>query len=132
VRKRAPFWPAVLEALPYNYAFLCSPVVDPAYLDAVIPAFFAAIEKSPALPDVVSLRSLDAECPSYPAMLKELAGRGVTPLMLSESAWPFVTREFGVKRSGSFVRRLLHHLAAQGNASVALLWSMARPSPRRC
>ena len=181
LRKRAPLWPAVLEALPYNYAFLCSPVVDPAYLDAVIPAFFAAIENSPALPDVVSLPSLDAECPSYPAMLRELAARGVTPLMLSESARPFVTREFGVKRSGStrkklrqdwnrltaigtvevvndrttagvqqafetflalekaswkgaegtallsdaedaaFVRRLLHHLAAQGNASVALL-----------
>lgn len=181
VRKRAPFWPAVLEALPYNYAFLSSPVVDPAYLDAVIAAFFAAIEQSAALPDVVSLPSLDAECPSYPAMLRELAARGVTPLLLSESARPFVTREFGVKRSGStrkklrqdwnrltaigtvdvvndrtiagveqafesflalekaswkgaegtallsdaqdaaFVRRLLHRLAAQGNASVALL-----------
>jgi CelD/BcsL family acetyltransferase involved in cellulose biosynthesis len=181
VRKVAPFWPMVLEALPYNYAFLSSPVVDPAYIDEVIPAFFAAIEKSPSLPNVVSLQSLDAECPSYPAMLRELAARGVTPLMLSESARPFVTRESGVKRSGStrkklrqdwnrltalgtvdvvndrtpagarqafetflalenaswkgaqgtallsdsedaaFVRRLLHHLAAQGNASVALL-----------
>jgi CelD/BcsL family acetyltransferase involved in cellulose biosynthesis len=181
VRRLFPFWPAVLEALPYNYAFLCSPVVDPAYTDAVISAFFAAIEKSPALPDIISLPSLDAECPSYPAMLAELASRGVAPLMLSESARPFVTREFGVKRSGStrkklrqdwnrltalgavdvvndrtpagaeqafeaflalekaswkgdqgtallsdeedaaFVRRLLHHLAAQGNASVALL-----------
>ena len=181
LRKMAPFWPMVLEALPYNYAFLSSPVVDPAYVNAVIPAFFSAIEKSPSLPDVVSLHSLDAESPSYPAMLRELAARGVTPLILCESARPFVTREFGVKRSGStrkklrqdwnrltalgavevvndrtpagvaqafetflalekaswkgeegtallsdprdaaFVRRLTQNLAAQGNASVALL-----------
>jgi hypothetical protein len=181
LRKLAPFWPTVLEALPYNYAFLCSPVVDPARADAVIAAFFQAIEKDSSLPDIVSLPSLDAECPSYPAILKELAARGATPLMLSESARPFVTREFGVKRSGStrkklrqdwnrltalgavdvvnerapdgvaqafetflalekaswkgeqgtallsdlrdaaFVRRLLQNLAAQGNASVALL-----------
>jgi CelD/BcsL family acetyltransferase involved in cellulose biosynthesis len=181
LRRMAPFWPLVLEALPYNYAFLSSPVVDPAYVNEVIPAFFAAIEKSPMLPDIVSLPSLDAECPSYPAMVRELAARGVTPLVISESARPFVTREFGVKRSGStrkklrqdwnrltatgavevvndrtpggaeqafetflaleqaswkgevgtallsdsrdavFVRRLLGNLAAQGNASVALL-----------
>lgn len=180
-RKVVPFWPALLEALPYNYAFLSSPVVDPAYVDEVIPAFLAAIEKSPSLPKVVSLPSLDAECPSYPAISRELARRGIEPLMLSESARPFVTREFGVKRSGStrkklrqewkrlsalgtvdvvndrtldgaqqafesflaleeaswkgargtallsdsrdaaFVRRLFRNLAAQGNASVALL-----------
>ena len=53
-----------------------------------------------------SLHSLDAECPSYPAMLRELAGRGVTPLMLSQSARPFAAREFGVKRSGSTRKKL--------------------------
>ncbi len=180
-RKPVPLWPMLLEALPYNYAFLSSPVVDPACVDGVMAAFFAAIENSPSLPKVVSLQSLDAECPSYPAMLKELARRGIEPLMLSETARPFVTREFGVKRSGStrkklrqdwkrlsalgtvdvvndrtldgarqafesflvlekaswkgargtallsdphdaaFVRRLFQNLAAQGNASVALL-----------
>jgi hypothetical protein len=181
LRKLAPFWPALLDALPYDYAFLSSPVVDPAYTDQVIPAFIAAIEEDPSLPDVVGLKSFDAESPSYPAMLKALAARGSTPLMLSRSARPFVTREFGVKRSGStrkklrqdwnrlsalgtvevvndrtadgarqafetflaleqaswkgaegtallsdaadaaFVRRLFQNLAAQGNASVALL-----------
>lgn len=180
-RKPVPFWPMLLEALPYNYAFLSSPVVDPACVDEVIAAFFAAIEKSPSLPKVLSLQSLDAECPGYAAMLKELNRRGIEPLMLSEAARPFVTREFGVKRSGStrkklrqewkrlsalgtvdvvndrtldgarqafesflvlekaswkgakgtallsdphdaaFVRRLFQDLAAQGNASVALL-----------
>jgi hypothetical protein len=106
LRKVAPFWPVVLEALPYTYAFLSSPVVDPAHVDEVIPAFFAAIEHSPSLPNVVSLQSLDAECPSYPVMLKELAARGVTPLRLSETARPFVTREFGVKRSGATRKKL--------------------------
>lgn len=180
-RRPVPFWPMLLEALPYNYAFLSSPVVDPACVDEVIAAFFAAIEKSPSLPKVLSLQSLDAECPSYPALARELKRRGVAPLMLSETARPFVTREFGVKRSGStrkklrqewnklsalgtvdvvnvrtlegarqafesflalekaswkgdqgtallsdprdaaFVRRLFQDLAAQGNASVALL-----------
>jgi Acetyltransferase (GNAT) domain len=180
-RKVAPFWPMLLEGLPYNYSFLSSPVVDPAHVGEVIAAFFAAIEKSPSLPKVVSLQSLDAEGLGYPAMLKELTRRGIEPLMLSETPRPFVTREFGVKRSGStrkklrqewnrlsalgtvdvvndrtldgalqafesflalekaswkgakgtallsdprdaaFVRRLFQNLAAQGNASVALL-----------
>jgi hypothetical protein len=106
VRKVAPLWPKVLEALPYNYAFLSSPVVDPAFIDDVIPAFFAAIENSPSLPKVVSLKSFDAECPSYPAVLKVLAGRGMAPLTLSETARPFVTPEFGVKRSGSTRKKL--------------------------
>jgi len=106
LRKRAPFWPTVLEGLPYDYAFLSSPVVDPAHVHAVIPAFFAAIESSPSLPDVVSLHSLDAESPSYAAMLRELTIRGVPPLLLAEDARPFVTREFGVKRSGSTRKKL--------------------------
>jgi CelD/BcsL family acetyltransferase involved in cellulose biosynthesis len=181
LRKAAPLLPAVLEALPYNYAFLSSPVVDPAFADEVIPAFFAAIENSAELPNVVSLKSFDAESPSHASMLKAFSLRGIEPLMLSETARPFVTREFGIKRSGStrkklrqdwnrlsslgtvevvnsrnpadveqafetflamekaswkgeqgtallsdshdaaFVRRLLHDLAARGDASVALL-----------
>ena len=181
LRKAAPLLPAVLEALPYNYAFLSSPVVDPAFADEVIPAFFAAIQSSAELPNVVSLKSFDAEYPSHASMLKVFSLRGIEPLMLSETARPFVTREFGVKKSGStrkklrqdwnrlsslgavdvlnsrnakdveqafeaflamekaswkgeqgtallsdsqdaaFVRRLLHDLAARGDASVALL-----------
>ena len=121
VRKVAPLWPAVLEALPYNYAFLSSPVVDPAFIDEVIPAFFAAIENSPSLPKVVSLKSFDAECPSYPALLTVLAGRGIAPLILSETARPFVTREFGVKRSGSTRKKLRqdwNRLSALGTVDV--------------
>src|ERR1700738_115868 len=83
LRQLAPFWPIQLEALPYNYAFVSSPVVDPACIDAVIAAFFAAIENSPALPRVVSLPSLDGGCPSYPAMRKHLAERGGATLALA-------------------------------------------------
>jgi hypothetical protein len=120
-RRPVPFWAMVFEALPYNYAFLSSPVVDPACLDEVIAAFFAAIEQSPSLPNVVSLPSLDAECPTYAAILRELSARGVTPLMLSETARPFVTRDFGVKRSGSTRKKLRqdwNRLSALGHVDI--------------
>jgi hypothetical protein len=122
LRNMAPFWPTVLEALPYNYAFLGSPVVDPVYVNAVIPAFFAAIEESPSLPEILSLHELDTEDPNYPAMLRELAARGITPLVLSTSARPFVTPEFGVKRSGSTRKKLRqdwNRLTALGAVEVA-------------
>lgn len=121
LRTVAPFWPALLEALPYEYAFLSSPVIDPAFVDAVIPAFFAAIEQNSSLPNVLSMKSLDAECPSYPAIVKLLAARGNAPLLLSEQARPFVTREFGVKRSGSTRKKLRqdwNRLAGLGAAEV--------------
>jgi hypothetical protein len=121
LRKVAPLLPAVLEALPYNYAFLSSPVVDPAFADEVIPAFFAAIENSPKLPNVVSLNSFDAEMPSHSSMLKLFSLRGIVPLMLSETARPFVTREFGIKRSGSTRKKLRqdwNRLSALGAVDV--------------
>jgi hypothetical protein len=39
VRRISRLWPAVLEALPYNYAFLSSPVVEPAFVRDLIPRF---------------------------------------------------------------------------------------------
>jgi CelD/BcsL family acetyltransferase involved in cellulose biosynthesis len=120
-RKPAPLWPALLEALPYNYAFLASPVVDPAFVAEVIPAFFAAVEQNPSLPNVLSLKDLDAESPSYAAMLKALAARGGGQLKLSESKRPFATRELGVKRSGSTRKKLRqdsNRLSALGAVDV--------------
>jgi Acetyltransferase (GNAT) domain len=121
LRKVAPFWPMFLEALPYNYAFLSSPVIDPAFVDDVIPAFFSAIERTSSLPNVLSMKALDAEDPSYPAMLRALAGRGITPLVLTEHVRPFVTREFGIKRSGSTRKKLRqdwNRLSALGAVEV--------------
>jgi CelD/BcsL family acetyltransferase involved in cellulose biosynthesis len=105
VRKISSFWPSLLEALPYNYAFLASPVVDPACAGDVIPAFMAAIRQS-SLPRVINLKSLDAEAPSFASLVTALAGQGGVQLRLSEGARPFATPEFGVKRSGSTRKKL--------------------------
>jgi CelD/BcsL family acetyltransferase involved in cellulose biosynthesis len=120
LRKLAPLWPVVLEALPYEYAFLSSPVVDPACADDVMAAFLAAIEQA-ALPHVLNIPSLDAEGPCYTAMLKALARRGIEPLVLSKLERPYVTRDFGVKRSGSTRKKLrqdFNRLAALGTVVV--------------
>jgi Acetyltransferase (GNAT) domain len=120
LRKLAPLWPVVLEALPYEYAFLSSPVVDPGHADDVIEAFLSAIEKG-ALPKVLNLPSLDAEGPCYSALLKALARRGIDPLVVSKLSRPYVTRQFGVKRSGSTRKKLRqdwNRLSAHGTADV--------------
>src|ERR1043166_1458482 len=116
--KIAPFWPAVLEAPPYDYAFLSTPVIDPALVDDVVSAFFAAIEKNPELPRVISLQSLNAESAAMDAMLKALQAHG-THLKLSDHERPFATRNFGVKRSGSTRKKLRqdwNRLSALGTA----------------
>jgi CelD/BcsL family acetyltransferase involved in cellulose biosynthesis len=121
MRKVAPFWPAVLEALPYNYAFLSSPVIDPAVVDEVVAAFFAAIEKNPALPNVINVPSFNAESPDYDAIIKALAARGGEQLGFAESERPFVTREVGVKRSGSTRKKLRqdwNRLSALGSVDI--------------
>jgi hypothetical protein len=120
LRKFAPLWPVMLDALPFDYAFLSSPIVDPAHTDAVIAAFFSAIEKS-TLPNVLSLPSLDAEGPVYAAILMALAKRGTEPLVLSELSRPYVTRESGVKRTGSTRKKLRqdwNRLSALGTAEI--------------
>jgi CelD/BcsL family acetyltransferase involved in cellulose biosynthesis len=120
IRKIAPFWPAVLEALPYDYAFLSTPVIDRGFVDDVICAFFAAIARNPELPRVINLQSLNAECADMHAMLNALHARGKY-LKLSEHERPFVTREFGVKRSGSTRKKLRQEwkrLSALGRADV--------------
>lgn len=106
VRKIAPLWPAVLEALPYNYAFLSSPVIDPMFVDAIIPAFLTAIRQSPLLPRVINLTSLDAEAPSFAPLMTAVAEQGGVQLRLSEGMRPIATPEFGVKRSGSTRKKL--------------------------
>jgi CelD/BcsL family acetyltransferase involved in cellulose biosynthesis len=120
-REVAPFWPALLEAPPYTYAFLSSPVVDPAYVPAVVPAFLAAVAQHPSLPNVISLRDLDAESPSHAAIVRALAAHGRAPLKLSESKRPFATRELGIKRSGSTRKKLRqdwNRLCARGRVDV--------------
>jgi len=101
-----PLGPAFLAGPPYNYAFVSSPVVDSTCIDDVIPAFFDAIESDPALPNVIRLKYLDGESEAYGAMVKALTARGSQVLKLSERPRPFVSREFGLKRSGSTRKKL--------------------------
>lgn len=100
------FWPPMLEARPYNYAFLSTPVVDPAFVAEVMPAFFAAIRKNPALPHVVSLKEMDADSQAYAAIQKTIADQRLAHLTLTETLRPAVTREKGVKTSGSTRKKL--------------------------
>ncbi|MEH6950921.1 GNAT family N-acetyltransferase [Nitrobacter sp. NHB1] len=106
VRRISPLWPALLEALPYNYAFLSNPVVDPAYVSEVIPAFLSAIRDSPLLPKVISLKSLDAEAPSFEMLVNALTEQGSARFRLTESRRPIATPDAGVKRSGSTRKKL--------------------------
>lgn len=100
------FWPPMLEARPYNYAFLSTPVVDPAFVAEVMPAFFAAIRKNPGLPHVVSLKEMDADSQAYAAIQKTIADQRLAHLTLTETLRPAVTREKGVKTSGSTRKKL--------------------------
>jgi CelD/BcsL family acetyltransferase involved in cellulose biosynthesis len=110
-----------LAAPPYDYAFVSNPVVDPAFVGEVIPAFFAAIANHKRLPNVVRLKYLDGESETCAAILASLAVCGSERLTLSEHARPHVTREFGLKRSGSTRKKLRqdwNRLSAMGTVDV--------------
>jgi CelD/BcsL family acetyltransferase involved in cellulose biosynthesis len=114
-------WPALLEARPYNYAFLSTPVIDPAFASEVIPAFFTAIRDNPALPNVINLREMDAESQAYAEIQKTIAEKHHAHLTLTESTRPFVSREGGVKNSGSTRKKLRqdwNRLSALGRLEV--------------
>lgn len=117
----APLWPSFLAAPPYKYAFISNPVIDPDFMEEAIAAFFDAIEHDSRLPSVVLLRYLDASSESYAAIIRVLAARRAHTLKLSERERPFVTREFGVKHSGSTRKKLRqdwNRLRAAGNVQV--------------
>ncbi len=120
-RKIAPLWPAFLAAPPYDYAFVSTPVVDPAFMDAVIPAFFDAIERNPALPNVIRLTHLDGDCDAYQAIARALSARTSQTLALSEHSRPYLADESGLKRSGSTRKKLRqdwNRLSALGATAV--------------
>lgn len=120
-RQIFPLWPSFLEALPFEYAFLSSPVIDPSYSNEVMAAFFTAIRTNRQLPNVVSLKQLDGEAPSYKAMQKVIADGGHRVLRLSESLRPVASPETGVKKSGSTRKKLRqdwNRLAALGTVDI--------------
>ncbi|HYW62217.1 MAG TPA: GNAT family N-acetyltransferase [Bradyrhizobium sp.] len=121
IRKIAPFWPATLEALPYNYAFLSTPVIDGHFIERVIPAFLDAIAETPDMPRVINLPSFNADAPACDVLARALAARAGARLIVAEHQRPFASREFGVKRSGSTRKKLRQdwkRLSAAGTADV--------------
>jgi CelD/BcsL family acetyltransferase involved in cellulose biosynthesis len=121
VKRIASFWPAVLDARPYNYAFLSTPVIDPACVDDVMPAMLAAIQHDPELPKVLHLHSFAQETACYAALQRELIRQGGAQRMLAENNRPFATREDGIKKSGSTRKKLRqdwNRLSGQGLVEV--------------
>lgn len=106
VKRIASFWPSVLDSRPFNYAFLSTPVIDPAYVDDVMPAMLAAIQHDSELPKVLHLHSFAQEAPCYTALQRELTRQGGAQRILDETNRPYATRDEGVKKSGSTRKKL--------------------------
>jgi CelD/BcsL family acetyltransferase involved in cellulose biosynthesis len=121
-RRILPFLPAFLAAPPYDYSFVASPVNDPDHLDAVMPAFFDAIANDRTLPNVIQLKLLDADAPTFAPMMAALNARRGQVLKLSERARPFLSGEAERKRSGSTGKKLRqdwNRLSALGAVDIA-------------
>lgn len=105
-RSFLPPWPSYLDALPYPYAFISTPVVDPAYAAAVVPAFFDSIASHPRLPKVIWMQDLDAAGPVFEAMRTAASAPGYSRIDVKWRLGPVATREEGPKTSGSTRRKL--------------------------
>lgn len=116
-----PLGPPCLATPPYEYAFVSNPVVDPEFMDEAVEAFFALISSDRQLSSVMRLRYLDADCPSYLAILGALAARGARSMEISRRARPFATRASGRKLHGSTwgkLRQKWHRLCGAGPVDV--------------
>jgi CelD/BcsL family acetyltransferase involved in cellulose biosynthesis len=117
----ARFWPRLLVAPPYDYAFVGGPVVDPDHADAVLPAFFDAIAGDPALPKIIKLKLIDGDAATFAPMMRALQARRGQMLRLAEHPRPFLGQEGDRKRSGSTAKKLRqdwNRLSALGHADV--------------
>jgi CelD/BcsL family acetyltransferase involved in cellulose biosynthesis len=100
ISRPLPFLPLQLEALPYEYAFLSTPVLDPECADVVMPAFLKAIAGKKGLPRALWLKDFDAEGPAF-------AGLADYPqIEIKDLGRPVATRQSGVKNSGSTRKKL--------------------------
>lgn len=120
-RRLLPFLPAVLEGLPYYYAFLSSPVVDPDFAGETIAAFLDKIETAGSLPKVLRLKQFWADASLLGAMEGALVSRNDRKLYLARYSRPAASREVGVKKSGSTRKKLRqdwNRLSAAGEVRV--------------
>jgi CelD/BcsL family acetyltransferase involved in cellulose biosynthesis len=119
-RRAAPFLPAFLVGPAYDFSFVSSPVIDPEY--DVLPAFFDAIARAPALPNVIQLELVDGGAATFAPMMAALAARHGHVLKLSERARPYLGGEADRKRSGSTGKKLRqdwNRLSALGAVDIA-------------
>lgn len=105
-RRTLVLGPSFLSAPPYDYAFVSSPLLDPACMDAAIAAMLEAIARHPALPKIIRLNYLDGESHECLALQRALTALGGRTLKFSERERPFVSREAGQKNSGSTRKKL--------------------------
>lgn len=124
--KSLMLWP-VLEALPFNYAFLSTPVLHPDHADDIVPAFLAMIAADKRLPDVVVARDLDMSGREHSTLDAVLGAHPMT--IVRETQRPIATRENGVKRSGSSrkkLRQTWNKLAGEGELAIENVRDPAR------
>jgi CelD/BcsL family acetyltransferase involved in cellulose biosynthesis len=117
------FWlgPLILAAPPFDYAFLSSPVLDPGVIEDVIAAFFDAIAGDRRLPNVLRLKYLDGDSASFAAIVSALGARQSPYLELARRERPHVSKDHGVKHSGSTRKKLRQdwkRLSALGSVEV--------------
>ena len=112
--------PSFLSAPPYNYAFLSNPVLDPDYQDQAMNTMLDAIELDERLPKVMRLRYLDADGPSYAALMRALRGRGAKMLQVSQHERPVITKELVRSNASGSTRKKLRQKWRRLNAMGAV------------
>lgn len=120
-RRVLPFLPAVLESLPYYYAFLSSPVVDPDFAGEVVTAFLNKIAATDSLPKVVRVKQFWADARLLGAMEGALISRNGRKMFLARHLRPAASRDEGLKKSGSTRKKLRqdwNRLGAAGEVRV--------------
>jgi CelD/BcsL family acetyltransferase involved in cellulose biosynthesis len=117
LRRPQPFLPPELEALPYDYAFLSTPIIHPEKGEAVMDAFLAAIAADPDLPDTLWLKDFNTEGPAFAALA------GQSQMVVRRQSRPIATRGAGVKASGSTRKKLRqdwNRLSALGSVDLVI------------
>lgn len=115
IKRPQPFLPPQLEALPYDFAFLSTPVIAPGYGNAVMASFLAAIAADPGLPQALWLKDFDIEGPAFAGLAR------MPQIAVRTLSRPIVTRDVGVKKGGSTRKKLRqdwNRLCATGAAEV--------------
>lgn len=105
-RRTWSFGPTVLDALPFEYAFLSSPVIDKDVVAAVMPAFLKAVADAPTLPRVIMMKSLDTEAASFRPLVDAVEARGGRALTIKTESRPVIWRDTTDKPSSERRKKL--------------------------